>query len=35
MYNIKRLFGSIEYYQPVIINVRNKNKVDGMESTGS
>ena len=27
MYNIKRLFGSIEYYQPVIINVRNKNKV--------
>ena len=29
MYNIKRLFGSIEYYQPVIINVRNKNQVDG------
>ena len=27
MYNIKRLFGSIEYYQPVIINVRNKNQV--------
>ena len=26
-YNIKRLFGSIEYYQPVIINVRNKNEV--------
>ena len=26
-YNIKRLFGSIEYYQPVIINVRNKNQV--------
>ena len=26
-YNIKRLFGSIEYYQPVIINVRNKNEL--------
>ena len=22
IYNIKRLFGSIEYYQPVIINVK-------------
>ena len=27
IYNIKRLFGSIEYYQPVIINVRNKNEL--------
>ena len=26
-YNIKRLFGSIEYYQPVLINVRNKNEL--------
>ena len=26
-YNIKRLFSSIEYYQPVIINISNKNEL--------
>tara|TARA_B100000963_G_scaffold317187_1_gene297452 strand:+ start:2682 stop:3959 length:1278 start_codon:yes stop_codon:yes gene_type:complete len=26
-YNIKRIYGSIEYYQPVILNVRNNNEI--------